>query len=834
MGRPDRYGIEVRQIMIYAREEAQRLHHRIIGPEHLLLSILRLHNPLVEGMFSSLHISITSIAQALDFVVGRGNKAILSEPTLGAGARAILVRAEENAAWEQAAQVGVGHLFMALLEEQNGIAAGVLESFGISPDIARAQLASLARGGYERLLLATQLHEHYEITPTLNQVSCDLTIAALEDMIDPLIGREVELERVIQILSRRTKNNPVLLGPAGVGKTALAEGLALRIVRGEVPENLLHCRVVALDVGLLAVGTRFRGDFEERLKRIVQEIQQYPELIVFIDEIHTLVQTGVADGSIDAANLFKPMLARGEFRCIGATTLDEYRRTIEMDAALERRFQPVLINETNASDTLAVLRGLRSRYETFHRVSISDATLQTAVQMSERYILHRFQPDKALDLLDEASARVCVRRTTLPDNAHHLREKLITVQREKDQAIIRHDFARAALLRRRERQLCQFLWQAEYEWRQQSVTLRPSVCEQDIAEVVSLWTGIPVTRILDQERTRLLHLEDILHQRVIGQHDAVRLLASAVRRSRTQLRDPHRPIGSFIFVGPTGVGKTELARVLASALFDHEGALLKFDMSEFMESHHISRLIGAPPGYVGYDQGGLLTEAVRRRPYHVILFDEIEKAHPKVFDLLLQILEDGCLTDARGLAVDFKHTIIILTTNIDATSHKASPMTFTTSCNEQNRGARKHPHGHSQLSARLREVFRPELLNRIDEIIVFHPLERTHLHEILKLLLARTQHSLADRSIKLQVSDAAREFLVARGYSAEYGARPLRHTVQELLDDLLVDAILRGTIQPGNSVFVDVVDGQLHLYPTLQAAHVAPAKSGEQGGHAAA
>ncbi len=834
MGIPDKYSLEVRQIIVCAREEAQRLRHRIIGSEHLLLGVLRLHIPLIEGLFASLHVSTTSIAQALDFVMGRGNRAILSESTLGAGARAILARAEEHAVWEQAAQVSIEHLFMALLEEENGIAAGVLESFGISTDVARDQFSTLARGGYERLHLATMWHTYYETTPTLNQVSRDLTIAALDDLIDPLIGRDAELERMIQILSRRTKNNPALIGPAGVGKTALAEGLALCIVQGNVPEHLQQYRVVALDVGLLSVCTRFRGDFEERLKRIMQEVLKNPNLIIFIDEMHTLVQTGVAEGSIDASNLFKPMLARGEFRCIGATTLEEYRRTVEADPALERRFQPILINETSTSDTLAVLRGLRPRYEAFHRVTISDNALLAAVKMSERYIHHRFQPDKALDLLDEAAARVCVRRTVLPDSAHRLRETLVALQREKDQMIARHDFALAALLRRRERQLYQFLWQAEDEWQRRSRQLRPFVREQDIAEVVSLWTGIPVAQIVDEERTRLLRLEEILHQRVIGQHEAVQALARAVRRSRAQLRDIRRPIGSFIFIGSTGVGKTELARALASALFDNEDALLKFDMSEFMESHYVSRLIGAPPGYVGYDQAGLLTEAVRRRPYRVILFDEIEKAHPKFFDLLLQILEDGQLTDARGLTVDFRHTIIILTSNSRTSSHKSCSMTFTTRRDEHHGWTEQYQRMCSLLPAMLREVFRPELLNRIDETIVFHPLEPSHLREILKLLLAGTQRKLADRSITLQVSDAAREFLVARGYSAEYGARSLRRTVQELLDDLLADAILRGTLRAGSFVSVDVVDGQLHLHPTEQVAHTAPAKNGEHGGHAAA
>ncbi len=810
MGKYDKYTQDARQAITYAREEAQRLRHRLPGPEHLLLGILKVQDPLIEGLFASLHASSASIAQALDFVVGRGTRAILSEPTFNTAARAVLARAEAEALAQQADAVGITHLFLAILEEQNGVAMGVLESFGIRLDLAREGLVSLAAGGYEHLVLSTHYRTRYEATPTLNQVSRDLTLAALEQTIDPLIGRAAELERTMQILSRRSKNNPVLIGPAGVGKTAIAEGLALRILAGNVPDTLLHYRVVALDVGLLTVGTRFRGDFEERLKRIMQEVVGTPRLIIFIDELHTLVQTGVAEGSVDASNLFKPMLARGEFQCIGSTTLDEYRKTVEADPALERRFQPVLVTETNTDETLEIVRGLRTHYETFHRVTISDEALQAAIKMSARYIQNRCQPDKSLDLIDEAAARVSVRSSVVPQSVQDLRDQVVVAQREKEYAITRRDFPLAAKLLRRERHVRQDLWQAEHGWHLQHEQRYPLVTAQDIAEVVAMWTGIPVMQVAGEERLRLLNLEEELHRRVIGQHEAVRAVAQAIRRSRTQVRDSRRPIGSFIFVGPTGVGKTELARALAGALFGNEDAILKLDMSEFMESHNASRLIGAPPGYVGYDQAGGLTEAIRRRPYSVLLFDEVEKAHPRVFDLLLQILEDGCLTDAHGQTVDFRHTIVILTSNVGTIQQERSTMSFTA----RQPGQRRHEeyqHMRAQSLLALREVFRPELLNRIDQTIVFHALEPEHLREIVDLMVGQTQQRLAAQAIGLQVTGAARILLVQQGYDVVYGARPLRRTIQRLLEDPLAEELLRGAFTSGDIVVVDVAHEELRF-----------------------
>ena len=707
---------------------------------------------------------------------------------------------------------------MGILSEPDGVTAGVLESFGVFAEAARKNLEVLLSGEHDELMQVIQYQSRYEATPVLNQVSRDLTLAALRNELDPMIGREAELERTMQILSRRSKNNPVLIGPAGVGKTAIAEGLAQRVVQNQVPETLLMSRIIALDIGMLTVGTKFRGDFEERLKLIMQEIVSSPGIIVVIDELHSLVKSGVAEGSLDTANLFKPMLARGEFRCIGATTQEEYRKTIETDAALERRFQPVQVEETSVKETLEILQGLRARYEDFHQVTISEEALVAAVRMSARYIQSRYLPDKALDLVDEAASHMCVQLSMAPDEIHQLRDKLVGVQREKDYAIAQREFPTASRLLKTERQLRQDLWLAESTWHAGQRQQRPVVGEQDIAQIVARWTGVPVAQLVEDEMQQLLNLEEELHQSVIGQDEAVEAVARAVRRSRTDIRDRKRPIGSFVFVGPTGVGKTELARALAGALFGDEHAMLELDMSEFMEGHNVARLIGSPPGYVGYDQAGQLTEAVRRRPYSIVLFDEIEKAHPQVFDLLLQVMEDGILTDTHGQKVDFKHTIIIMTSNAGSSQFARSSMAFVSHTKDQQTLLEeKQEYLRSQIMPALKDFFRPELINRVDEIVVFHPLQIEHLHKIVHLMIGQTQKRMAEQGIDLHVTEAAKQLLVERGYDPEYGARPLRRTVQRLLEDMLAEAILQGVIFEGDSVEVDAVDGRLSKHIVAQA-----------------
>ena len=815
MSTSNKYTREARQAFAYAREEAVRLKHRSVGPEHVLLGLLKLNDTLIESLFLSLHVSTMRVAQAIEFVMGRGTKGHSNEPALNTAARHVITYAETEAARAASDLIGVEHLLLGIFGEENGIAAGVLGSFNMSIEATREQLATMTPIGLEQVLYSKQYQARYDATPTLNQVSRDLTAAAIAGTLDPMIGREDELERTMQILSRRSKNNPVLLGPAGVGKTAIAEGLAQRILDGKVPDTLSNRRVIALDVAMLTVGTKFRGDYEERLKKIMQEILTDKGIIIVIDELHTLMSSGVAEGSIDAANLFKPMLARGEFQCIGATTYDEYRKTVEGDPALERRFQPIQVRETNAQETSDILRGLRSRYEAFHHVTISDEALVAAVRLSSRYIQGRYQPDKSLDLIDEAAARIGVQRTVVPEDIRRIRDEIVIVQRDKEHEIRQHNFALASLHRGQELRLRQDLRTHEHAWLSKQQENMPVVGEQQIAEIVAKWTGIPVTQIASVEAQRLLMLEEELHTRVIGQHEAVQAVAKAIRRSRTNLRNSQRPIGSFLFVGPTGVGKTELARALAGTLFGDEDALVKLDMSEFMENHTVSRLIGAPPGYVGYDSAGQLTEAVRRRPYSVVLLDEIEKAHPKIFDLLLQILDDGCLTDTHGQTVDFRNTLVIMTSNVGTAYVKANEMAFTPRRrNREEEASIAHERMRDAVTPALKEMFKPELLNRIDEIVLFHALEQTHLHEIVNIMIAQTQKRLVEQAITMEVSTEARNLLVKYGYDPVYGARPLRRTVQRMLEDMLAEAILQGTCMPNDAIVVDVVDDQLSLSRT--------------------
>ncbi len=813
MSRFDHYSNEARKALAQAREDALRLNHKTICTEHLLLGLLEINDPMIESIISQFGTTSARVRQALEFVIGRSTRPLLSEPTLSGPARTVLDLAEQEAEASHAPEVGAEHLLLGLLREGGGIAAGVLESFGVALDAARSQIEQLRRQGRQMTAFAAEHMARYNMTPTLNQVSHDLTAAALAGQLDPVIGREVEIERTMQILARRSKNNPVLIGDAGVGKTAIVEGLAQRIASGQVPDLLKEKRVVSLDVGLLTIGTKYRGDFEERLKKVVNEIIAAANCIIFIDELHTLVGAGVAEGSVDAANLFKPLLARGEFQCIGSTTLDDYRKTIEKDPALERRFQPVMIREATSEQTLEILKGLRARYESYHRVRITDESLRAAVQLSVRYIQDRYLPDKAIDLIDEASARLSVSRSVAPLGAREMREHLARLEGEKDLAIAQREFALAAELRDHENRLRQELMETESRWSRARAEDMPAVSEREIAEVVSMWTGIPALKVNQEESQRLLHLEEELHHRIIGQEEAVTAVARAVRRSRAELRDPRRPIGSFVFVGPTGVGKTELARALAGALFGSDEAMVKLDMSEFMEGHNAARLVGAPPGYVGYDQAGQLTEAVRRKPYSVVLFDEIEKAHPKVFELLLQILEDGRLSDAKGRVVDFKNTILVLTSNIGASLlMKRGEVGFSPTRRDAGSEQAEYERMKERIMPEIRQIFRPEFLNRLDDIIMFHALSRAEVRRVLDVLLLQTQARLSEQFITLDLTDAAKDLIAERGYDHDFGARPLRRTLQNMLQDPLAEGLLKGEFLPGDRVLVDAgADGALHL-----------------------
>jgi ATP-dependent Clp protease ATP-binding subunit ClpC len=799
-----------REVVQLAHTYAMRLHHHEVCTEHLLLGLLELNDVIVTAVLTNLEVVPKKLRRTIEFVIGRGRAEETTTPIMSA-----LVLAVLHEAWREARAVHLDaahpeQLLLGLLCERRGYAAQVLESSHVTYERARTQVEHLRRQGMPLTQYAIDHQARYQATPTLNMVSRDLTAAALAGNLDPLIGREAELERTMQVLARRMKNNPVLIGQAGVGKTAIAEGLALRIVQGQVPEHLLNQRVVALDTGLITIGTKYRGDFEDRLKRIVAEIVAARNLIIVVDELHTLIGAGVAEGSVDAANLLKPILARGDFRCLGTTTLDDYRKTIERDPALERRFQPILVRETSAEETLAILEGLKERYEAFHHVVITPAAMHAAVRLATRYVQDRQLPDKAVDLVDEAAARLCVGRSILPAQVRSLRERLMVVRDDKDHAIESEDFPLARALWKEERQICDELQGAEEVWRHwHESAIVPTLTEKEIATVVAAWTGIPAIKITAEESEQLLGLEATLHQRIIGQTQAVSAVARAIRRSRAELRDPRRPIGSFVFVGPTGVGKTELAKALAETLFGNEDALITFDMSEFQEAHFAARLVGAPPGYVGYDQAGKLTEAVRRRPYAVVLFDEIEKAHPRIFDLLLQVLEDGHIADAKGRLVDFRNTIIIMTSN--------AGMAAITNRTMLNFGHGSIAEAHqawatTQVQSALRDTFRPEMLNRLDDIIHFLPLTQPEMRQVTDLMLTRLEQRLAEQHLTLTLPESARDFITAQGFDHLYGARALRRTLQALLEDPLAEGVLAGTFRPGDTIAAEVHEGALQLH----------------------
>ena len=812
MDRFDKFTDRARKVLTLAQDEAQRFNHNYIGTEHLLLGLVREGEGVAARVLENMNVELSKVRTAVEFIIGRGDRPVVGEVGLTPRAKRVIELAIDEARRLGHNYIGTEHLLLGLVREGEGIAAGVLESLGVNLDKVRHQVIHVL--SQSTSVSPAQESKRPSKTPTLDQLGINLTELARADKLDPIIGREKEIERVIQILGRKTKNNPALIGEPGVGKTAIAEALAQRIVRGDVPETLIDKRVLTLDIGSLVAGTKYRGEFEERLKKIIEELRSSSDSVLFIDELHTLVGAGAAEGAIDAANILKPPLSRGELQCIGATTLDEYRKYIEKDAALERRFQPVMVDEPTVDEAIDILFGIRERYEAHHHVKMTDEALRSAVDLSVRYVADRALPDKAIDLIDEAGSRVRLRNASAPPEIKEAQKSLEEVTRQKDEAIAGQDYEAAARLRDEEAQGKERIEELRAAWHEEAAKDLPVVTDEDIAEVVSMWTGIPVIRISAEESERLLKMEEALHKRIIGQQEAIDIVSKAVRRARAGLKDPKRPIGSFIFMGPTGVGKTELARALAEFMFGSDDALLKIDMSEFMERHNVSRLVGAPPGYVGYDEGGQLTEAVRRKSYSVVLLDEIEKAHPEVFNILLQILEDGHLTDAKGRRVDFRNTIIIMTSNVGAQLlQKDSSIGFRAGApDEAAQATADYDRMKEKVLGELKNAFRPEFLNRIDATVVFTQLSREQIREIVDLLLARVKAQLAGQQMELVVTDAAKDSMIAKGYDNAFGARPLRREIQNQIEDPLAERMLMASFEAGDTIIVDAIpDGGLSI-----------------------
>ncbi len=802
MDRFDKFTDRARKVLTLAQDEAQRFNHNYIGTEHLLLGLVREGEGVAARVLENMNVELSKVRTAVEFIIGRGDRPVVGEVGLTPRAKRVIELAIDEARRLGHNYLGTEHLLLGLVREGEGIAAGVLESLGVNLDKVRHQVIHVL--SQSSSTAPAQETKRPSKTPTLDQLGINLTDAARAGTLDPVIGREKEIERVIQILGRKTKNNPALIGEPGVGKTAIAEALAQRIVSGDVPETLTDKRVLTLDIGSLVAGTKYRGEFEERLKKIIEELRSSNDNVLFIDELHTLVGAGAAEGAIDAANILKPPLSRGELQCIGATTLDEYRKYIEKDAALERRFQPVMVDEPTVDEAIAILFGIRERYEEHHHVKISDEAIQAAVDLSVRYVADRALPDKAIDLVDEAGSRVRLRSASAPAEVKEAQLALEEVVRRKDEAIAGQDYEAAARLRDEEAQGKEHIEELRTKWREDQSKDTPVVTDEDIAQVVSMWTGIPVIRISAEESERLLKMEEALHGRVIGQDEAIETIAKAVRRARAGLKDPKRPIGSFIFMGPTGTGKTLLARALAEFLFGSEDALIKIDMSEFMERHNVSRLVGAPPGYVGYDEGGQLTEAVRRKSYSVVVLDEIEKAHPEVFNILLQILEDGHLTDAKGRRVDFRNTVIIMTSNVGAQQlQRDTSIGFRAGGSDDAQASADYERMKDKVLGELKNTFRPEFLNRIDATVVFRQLTREEIREIVDLLLARIKAQLAGQEMELVVTDAAKDAIIVKGYDAAYGARPLRREIQNQIEDPLAERMLQAAFEAGDTIIVD-------------------------------
>jgi ATP-dependent Clp protease ATP-binding subunit ClpC len=796
----NRFTQRAQKVLQLAQEEAIRMKHESIGTEHILLGLIREGGGIAAKALEAIEVNTQLIEEGVKELVGVGEKDVGPIVHYTPRAKKVIELSVDESRKLGHSYIGTEHLLLALIREGEGVAARVLGNAGVSLNKARQQVLQLL-GSNEQASTGSSPNASAN-TPTLDGLARDLTQVAREGSLDPVIGRSQEITRVIEVLSRRTKNNPVLIGEPGVGKTAIAEGLAQQIVNNEVPETLRDKRVMVLDMGTVVAGTKYRGEFEDRLKKVMDEIRQAGNVILFIDELHTLIGAGGAEGAIDASNILKPSLSRGELQCIGATTLDEYRKYIEKDAALERRFQPIQVDEPSVDETILIIRGLRDRYEAHHRVKITDEAIEAAAKMSDRYISDRFLPDKAIDLIDEAGSKVRLRSYTTPPDLKELEAKLEAARSEKNEAVQSQEFEKAAALRDAEQKLKDQLDKTKKEWKEKQGKEESEVTVEDIAKVVSMWTGIPVSKLAQTESEKLLNLEEILHNRVIGQEEAVTSISKAIRRARAGLKDPKRPIGSFIFLGPTGVGKTELARALAESMFGDEDAMIRIDMSEYMERHSTSRLVGSPPGYVGYEEGGQLTEKVRRKPYSVVLLDEIEKAHPDVFNILLQVLEDGRLTDSKGRRVDFRNTVIIMTSNVGAEELKYNK--YVGFNLEDAKTDYKDMKG--KMLAELKKAFRPEFLNRIDDMIVFHSLERENLREIVNLMSKQLTDRLKEQNIDLELTEAALEKVAQEGYDPEYGARPLRRALQKHVEDRLSEELLKGTAIAGQRIVFDVED----------------------------
>ncbi|MBV8637692.1 MAG: ATP-dependent Clp protease ATP-binding subunit, partial [Candidatus Eremiobacteraeota bacterium] len=793
-----------RRSIVLAQEEAQRLGNNYIGTEHILLGIISEGESLAAKVLESLGVNLAKVRQEVEAIVGRGGQTVQQEMVFTPRAKRVIELAFEEARQLNHNYIGTEHLLLGLIREGEGVAARVLTNLGVDPAKVRVQTTSLL--GAEGQPPAPKGKSK---TPTLDAYGRDLTQLARENKLDPVIGRSNEIERVIQILSRRTKNNPALIGEPGVGKTAIAEGLAQRVIKGDIPDPLRDKRVITLDLAGLVAGTKYRGEFEERMKRVMDEIRGAAgEIILFIDELHTLVGAGAAEGAIDASNIIKPALARGELQCIGATTLNEFRKHIEKDSALERRFQPVMVGEPSVEETVEILMGLRDRYEAHHKVQITDAALAAAAKLSDRYITDRFLPDKAVDLIDEASSRVRLQATLPPQSIRDIDAQLRKVIAEKESVVKNQEFEKAASVRDREEKLRLEKSKLEEDWQQkkaQNADKMLKVTEDDVAEIVSSWTKIPVSRLAQAETEKLLNMGNQLHQRVIGQDEAINVITRAIRRSRAGLKNPNRPIGSFLFLGPTGVGKTEVARSVAEFMFDDEESMIRIDMSEYMEKYSVSRLVGAPPGYVGYEEGGQLTEAVRRRPYSVVLLDEIEKAHPDVFNLLLQVLDDGRLTDSQGRQVDFKNCVIIMTSNVGATGMtSAIDIGFRPQKDAGYSDEAAYEKMKNKVLEEVKHTFRPEFLNRVDEVLVFHQLSREQIQQIVGLELAKVVREIKAQDMHLEVTEDAKTLLARKGWDPQFGARPLRRAIQREVEDELAEELLKGTFSVGDHILAEV------------------------------